>query len=71
MELQTSYIMLTISPQRACFKKKADGNFEKSSDRIRPGTERICAAIMNKLRTMKDSPSLSAGALGVKKQKMH
>jgi methylenetetrahydrofolate reductase (NADPH) len=41
MELKPAYINVT-------FKKKADGNFEKVVIRKRPGTEAICASIMNK-----------------------
>jgi methylenetetrahydrofolate reductase (NADPH) len=48
MELKPAYINVTYHRSEHIFKKKADGNFEKVVIRKRPGTEAICASIMNK-----------------------
>jgi methylenetetrahydrofolate reductase (NADPH) len=48
MEFKPAYINVTYHRSEHVFKKKADGNFEKVVVRKRPGTEAICAAIMNK-----------------------
>ena len=48
MELKPAYINVTYHRSEHVFKKRADGNFEKVITRKRPGTESICAAIMNK-----------------------
>src|SRR6187399_3316651 len=48
MEFKPSYINVTYHRSEHIFKKKADGNFEKVVVRKRPGTEAICASIMNK-----------------------
>lgn len=48
MEFKPSYINVTYHRSEHVFKKKADGTFEKVVVRKRPGTESICAAIMNK-----------------------
>jgi methylenetetrahydrofolate reductase (NADPH) len=48
MEFKPSFINVTYHRSEHVFKKKADGSFEKVVIRKRPGTESICAAIMNK-----------------------
>lgn len=48
MELKPSFINVTYHRSEHLFKKTADGNFQKVIVRKRPGTESICAAIMNK-----------------------
>jgi methylenetetrahydrofolate reductase (NADPH) len=48
MELKPSYINVTYHRSEHIYKKKADGDFEKVVIRKRPGTEAICASIMNK-----------------------
>ncbi len=48
MEHKPAYINVTYHRSEHVFKKKPDGTFEKVVVRKRPGTESICAAIMNK-----------------------
>jgi len=48
MELKPAYINVTYHRSEHVFKKRLDGSFEKVIVRKRPGTESICAAIMNK-----------------------
>lgn len=48
MELKPAYINVTYHRSEHIFKKKADGSFDKVVVRKRPGTEAICASIMNK-----------------------
>ena len=48
MEHNPAFINVTYHRSEHVFKKKADGSFEKVIVRKRPGTESICAAIMNK-----------------------
>ncbi len=48
MEFKPAYINVTYHRSEHVFKKRADGSFEKVIVRKRPGTESICAAIMNK-----------------------
>jgi methylenetetrahydrofolate reductase (NADPH) len=48
MELKPSFINVTYHRSEHVFKKNADGTFRKVVVRKRPGTESICAAIMNK-----------------------
>jgi methylenetetrahydrofolate reductase (NADPH) len=48
MELNPAYINVTYHQSEHVFKKKLDGSFDKVVVRKRPGTESICAAIMNK-----------------------
>lgn len=48
MEFKPSYINVTYHRSEHVFKKRADGSFEKVVIRKRPGTESICAAIMNR-----------------------
>lgn len=48
MEHKPSFINVTYHRSEHIFKKRLDGSFEKVIVRKRPGTESICAAIMNK-----------------------
>ena len=48
MEFKPSYINVTYHRSEHVFKKRTDNSFEKVIVRKRPGTESICAAIMNK-----------------------
>jgi methylenetetrahydrofolate reductase (NADPH) len=50
MEFKPSFINVTYHRSEHIFKKKADGSFEKVIVRKRPGTEAICASIMNRYR---------------------
>jgi methylenetetrahydrofolate reductase (NADPH) len=47
MEYKPSFINVTYHRSEHVFKKNADGSFQKVIVRKRPGTESICAAIMN------------------------
>jgi methylenetetrahydrofolate reductase (NADPH) len=64
MEFKPSYINVTYHRSEHVFKKKADGTFEKVIVRKRPGTESICAAIMNKY-SVDTVPHLICGGFGV------
>lgn len=64
MEFKPSFINVTYHRSEHVFKKKADGTFEKVVVRKRPGTESICAAIMNKY-TVDTVPHLICGGFGV------
>ncbi|MEO5967197.1 MAG: methylenetetrahydrofolate reductase [NAD(P)H] [Ferruginibacter sp.] len=48
MEYKPAFINVTYHRSEHVFKKTADNNFQKVIVRKRPGTESICAAIMNK-----------------------
>jgi methylenetetrahydrofolate reductase (NADPH) len=48
MEFKPAYINVTYHRSEHVFKKTNDGTFEKVVVRKRPGTEAICASIMNK-----------------------
>ena len=48
MEFKPAYINVTYHRSEHIFKKKEDGSFEKVVIRKRPGTEAICASIMNR-----------------------
>lgn len=48
MEFKPCFINVTYHRSEHVFKKRPDGSFEKVVVRKRPGTEAICAAIMNK-----------------------
>lgn len=48
MEFKPAFINVTYHRSEHVFKKRADGSFEKVVIRKRPGTEAICASIMNK-----------------------
>lgn len=60
MELKPAYINVTYHRSEHIFKKKTDGSFEKVVIRKRPGTEAICASIMNKY-TVDTVPHLICG----------
>jgi methylenetetrahydrofolate reductase (NADPH) len=64
MEFKPSFINVTYHRSEHVFKKKADGNFEKVVVRKRPGTESICAAIMNKY-TVDTVPHLICGGFSI------
>jgi methylenetetrahydrofolate reductase (NADPH) len=64
MEFKPAYINVTYHRSEHVFKKKADGNFEKVVIRKRPGTESICAAIMNKY-TVDTVPHLICGGFSI------
>jgi len=48
MEFKPAYINVTYHRSEHVFKKRVDGSFEKVVIRKRPGTEAICAAILNR-----------------------
>jgi methylenetetrahydrofolate reductase (NADPH) len=64
MEYKPSFINVTYHRSEHVFKKKADGTFEKVIVRKRPGTESICAAIMNKYN-VDTVPHLICGGFSV------
>lgn len=64
MEYKPSFINVTYHRSEHIFKKKSDGVFEKVVVRKRPGTEAICAAIMNKYN-VDTVPHLICGGFGV------
>jgi len=64
MEFKPSFINVTYHRSEHVFKKTATGSFDKVIVRKRPGTEAICAAIMN--RYMVDTvPHLICGGFGI------
>lgn len=64
MEFKPAYINVTYHRSEHVFKKRADGSFEKVIVRKRPGTESICAAIMNKY-TVDTVPHLICGGFSI------
>lgn len=64
MEFKPSFINVTYHRSEHTFKKRADGSFEKVVVRKRPGTESICAAIMNKYN-VDTVPHLICGGFGI------
>jgi len=64
MEFKPSYINVTYHRSEHVFKKNADGSFQKVVVRKRPGTESICAAIMNKY-SVDTVPHLICGGFNV------
>ncbi|HNP53990.1 MAG TPA: methylenetetrahydrofolate reductase, partial [Ferruginibacter sp.] len=64
MEHQPAFINVTYHRSEHIFKKRADGSFEKVVIRKRPGTESICAAIMNKYN-VDTVPHLICGGFSV------
>ena len=64
MEFKPSFINVTYHRSEHVFKKNADGSFQKVVVRKRPGTESICAAIMNKYN-VDTVPHLICGGFGV------
>ena len=64
MEFDPAFINVTYHRSEHVFKKKVDGTFEKVVVRKRPGTESICASIMNKYN-VDTVPHLICGGFGV------
>ena len=64
MEFKPSFINVTYHRSEHVFKKKADATFEKVVVRKRPGTESICAAIMNRYN-VDTVPHLICGGFGI------
>ena len=64
MEFNPAFINVTYHRSEHVFKKKMDGTFEKVVVRKRPGTESICAAIMNKYN-VDTVPHLICGGFGI------
>ena len=64
MEHNPAFINVTYHRSEHVFKKNADGSFQKVVVRKRPGTESICAAIMNKYN-VDTVPHLICGGFGV------
>lgn len=64
MEFKPAFINVTYHRSEHVFKKRVDGTFEKVVVRKRPGTESICAAIMNKYN-VDTVPHLICGGFGV------
>src|SRR5437868_2727951 len=64
MEYKPAYINVTYHRSEHVFKKNVDGSFQKVIVRKRPGTESICAAIMNKYN-VDTVPHLICGGFNV------
>ena len=64
MEFKPAFINVTYHRSEHVFKKKTDGTFEKVIVRKRPGTESICASIMNKYN-VDTVPHLICGGFGI------
>ncbi|MEN9525212.1 MAG: methylenetetrahydrofolate reductase [Bacteroidota bacterium] len=64
MEHKPAFINVTYHRSEHVFKKRADGGFEKVVVRKRPGTESICAAILNKYN-VDTVPHLICGGFSV------
>ena len=64
MEFKPSFINVTYHRSEHSFKKRQDGSFEKVIIRKRPGTESICASIMNKYN-VDTVPHLICGGFGI------
>jgi methylenetetrahydrofolate reductase (NADPH) len=64
MAFKPSFINVTYHRSEHVFKKKVDGSFEKVITRKRPGTESICAAIMNRYN-VDTVPHLICGGFSV------
>lgn len=64
MEYRPSFINVTYHRSEHVFKKNSDGSFQKVIVRKRPGTESICAAIMNKY-SVDTVPHLICGGFSV------
>ncbi|HEV7781473.1 MAG TPA: methylenetetrahydrofolate reductase [NAD(P)H] [Chitinophagaceae bacterium] len=64
MEFKPAFINVTYHRSEHVFKKRLDGTFEKVVVRKRPGTESICAAIMNKYN-VDTVPHLICGGFGI------
>ena len=64
MEFNPAFINVTYHRSEHVFKKNADGSFQKVVVRKRPGTESICAAIMNKY-SVDTVPHLICGGFNI------
>ncbi len=64
MEFKPVYINVTYHRSEHIFKKRTDGSFEKVVIRKRPGTEAICASIMNRYN-VDTVPHLICGGFSV------
>jgi len=64
MEFKPSFINVTYHRSEHIFKKRNDGSFEKVVIRKRPGTEAICASIMNRYN-VDTVPHLICGGFSV------
>jgi methylenetetrahydrofolate reductase (NADPH) len=64
MAYKPSFINVTYHRSEHVFKKNADGSFQKVVVRKRPGTESICAAIMNKY-SVDTVPHLICGGFSI------
>ncbi len=64
MEFKPAFINVTYHRSEHVFKKNADGSFAKVVVRKRPGTESICASIMNKYN-VDTVPHLICGGFNV------
>ncbi|HMK03966.1 MAG TPA: methylenetetrahydrofolate reductase [Ferruginibacter sp.] len=64
MEFKPAYINVTYHRSEHVFKKNPDGTFQKVVVRKRPGTESICAAIMNKY-SVDTVPHLICGGFSI------
>lgn len=64
MEFNPAFINVTYHRSEHVFKKNADGTFQKVIVRKRPGTESICAAIMNRYE-VDTVPHLICGGFSV------
>jgi len=64
MAFNPSFINVTYHRSEHVFKKRTDGSFEKVVVRKRPGTESICAAIMNRYN-VDTVPHLICGGFSV------
>src|SRR5260221_2087639 len=64
MEFKPLFINVTYHSSEHVFKKNADGSFQKVIVRKRPGTESICAAIMNRYN-VDTVPHLICGGFSV------
>lgn len=64
MEFKPAFINVTYHRSEHVFKKNADGSFQKVVVRKRPGTESICAAIMNKY-SVDTVPHLICGGFNI------
>ncbi len=64
MEFKPAFINVTYHRSEHIFKKRADGTFEKVVIRKRPGTEAICASIMNRYN-VDTVPHLICGGFSV------
>ncbi len=64
MEFKPSFINVTYHRSEHVFKKNADNSFQKVVVRKRPGTESICASIMNKY-SVDTVPHLICGGFNI------